>query len=467
MKKFLAVMLTVVLLAGIFVFPVNAMSILYPPYQQETLIGKLGESLVEKLETLEDDEKIEVYVATYIDPFDPDATLKQAQEITGLNEDNIETVEQSNVLRGEYIRLMIEYFTSHNEQVIEKLNLDEDEVVSIDPANPCFNLKITKEKIYEIAEYDEIMAIYLPYNPDDISLILPTEPEDSTEPGDGKLSDILKKVAAMSGDDSEIPVIIFAKDAEKTAKDLAEVCEYRLKKIEIEADMIYLSLAVGDLEKAAGLDGIYIVTYDYDGSIGYEELGLNVGHGAYLTKFFEKCGNVTVDALAEYDEVYYHTDENDETDWAIVMVDYDSGIAEEVIVSGVVGGRTIFSPTPKYPFYIGYAVFDVKKDAFFDVAMTPYIFEKYDGLYEAFNALDLGDLSPAVIPGDANSDGTTSVADATRVQRFCAKLISKAEIEQTAADVTGDGVVTVLDATRIQRYCAKLCALDGGEYTEE
>ena len=83
------------------------------------------------------------------------------------------------------------------------------------------------------------------------------------------------------------------------------------------------------------------------------------------------------------------------------------------------------------------------------------------------------------LAGDVNGDGSATVLDATRIQRYCAKLCNidnsdydpgtyaLSEEAISRCDVTGDGVVSVLDATRIQRYCAKLCMLDGSGCTEE
>ena len=77
----------------------------------------------------------------------------------------------------------------------------------------------------------------------------------------------------------------------------------------------------------------------------------------------------------------------------------------------------------------------------------------------------------SVMLGDVTGDGAVTVLDATRIQRYCAKLCAlddgtAAYTEATGTvlatgDVTGDGAVSVLDATRIQRYVAKLCNLDG------
>lgn len=57
------------------------------------------------------------------------------------------------------------------------------------------------------------------------------------------------------------------------------------------------------------------------------------------------------------------------------------------------------------------------------------------------------------IRGDADSDGTVSILDATVIQRKLA-LLSVASFNEKAADVDGDGL-NILDATRIQRKLAE------------
>ena len=73
--------------------------------------------------------------------------------------------------------------------------------------------------------------------------------------------------------------------------------------------------------------------------------------------------------------------------------------------------------------------------------------------------------------GDVDGDGVISVMDATRIQKFIAKLVNidgtkydgtqPTEEQKKTADTDGDGVISVLDATRIQKYLAKLCNMDG------
>ena len=73
------------------------------------------------------------------------------------------------------------------------------------------------------------------------------------------------------------------------------------------------------------------------------------------------------------------------------------------------------------------------------------------------------DYTPASsgIRGDSDRDGSVTILDATRIQRYVAELIDSDGLDMTAADADSDGDVTILDATRIQRVLADLCDMDG------
>lgn len=58
--------------------------------------------------------------------------------------------------------------------------------------------------------------------------------------------------------------------------------------------------------------------------------------------------------------------------------------------------------------------------------------------------------------GDADMDGTVTILDATRIQRWLADLAKDNEISKVNADVDYDGSITIIDATRIQRFIAGL-----------
>ena len=57
--------------------------------------------------------------------------------------------------------------------------------------------------------------------------------------------------------------------------------------------------------------------------------------------------------------------------------------------------------------------------------------------------------------GDADSDGSVTILDATRIQRYIAEL-TVSSFSKKASDADQDGEVTILDATAIQRHLAGL-----------
>ena len=171
--------------------------------------------------------------------------------------------------------------------------------------------------------------------------------------------------------------------------------------------------------------------------------------------------------LGVFEEVYDHTDEAGETDWTIIHIVEDNAIGEDVYLFFVLGGREIYIPYFCHPFIIPYLLYDAKQDrfvSFYDDSAT--IFDDYDGLYEGWQTLDLSDISPDILKGDANGDRNVDITDATHIQRGVAGLVSRNNIAACSADADYDGKVTVLDATRIQRTLAKLCNIDGSPYTE-
>ena len=96
-----------------------------------------------------------------------------------------------------------------------------------------------------------------------------------------------------------------------------------------------------------------------------------------------------------------------------------------------------------------------------DYLVPTDVFDRFDGLYEVWQTLDLSEMSPEVILGDANGDHSMDIVDATYIQRYLVSMVSKYDIVETAADVDGDGDVTVIDTTRIQRALVGVCNLDG------
>ncbi len=182
--------------------------------------------------------------------------------------------------------------------------------------------------------------------------------------------------------------------------------------------------------------------------------------------FLEKSGILD---LGLYQELYYHPYARDDKpygyDWALVAANF-GGATRTEIYTQVVGGRLLEAPGYKlYPFTFNIGLYDTAQDRFFD--LTEIDFNNYPGLYEAWQKLDIGELTDQEQLGDADGDMRVTILDATKIQRGIADLDSRNSIVATGADADGDGNMTVLDATRIQRFIADLCALDGTEKTPE
>ena len=128
---------------------------------------------------------------------------------------------------------------------------------------------------------------------------------------------------------------------------------------------------------------------------------------------------------------------------------------------------------------------DFDEDGYYTYYKIPgFTIQGYNGsaaqeyaLYFGFEFVSLGDPPPEVDLGDIDGDGTVSVLDATRIQKYRAMLCNldganydgaqPTASQLLAADTDKDGVVSVLDATRIQKYRARICNLDGSTpYTE-
>lgn len=163
-----------------------------------------------------------------------------------------------------------------------------------------------------------------------------------------------------------------------------------------------------------------------------------------------------------YEELYYHYDENNEVDWALVNEcsfnnppwNYHTIYKDRILMYG---GYT--------PFSFRYGIYDVKEDKFYDILREDFDFSKYDELEETFDSFE-----PGYPIGDADFDKELSILDATFIQFALAQLsdfYSDDEIyTYTSAwqngelkymsDFDRDGERTILDATGIQLKLARL-----------
>lgn len=176
----------------------------------------------------------------------------------------------------------------------------------------------------------------------------------------------------------------------------------------------------------------------------------NNSNRLFFDKFYDQyIYLLPPEEIEQYDELYYHTNDNGETDWALVYIYYDS-IVETVIVSGVLGGKTIYLPGPEYPFTIRYGLYDVTEGKFYDL-WNNSLFDKYDGLFEVWQSIDTSEIEPEKYLGDANGDNSVDIIDATYIQRFDCNIISRNNIAHYQADYDKNGVVDIIDTTIIQR----------------
>ncbi|MBQ8860980.1 MAG: dockerin type I repeat-containing protein [Ruminococcus sp.] len=165
-----------------------------------------------------------------------------------------------------------------------------------------------------------------------------------------------------------------------------------------------------------------------------------------------------------YEQYHHYIDENDpdsEIDWVLVYagdMSYEQGKVKQVV-----GRRIFFADESSSPFVFKYAVYDVEKNEFYPI--SDELFEKYDGLYDAFHREEAGVAGIKI--GDADFDKKLTVIDATVIQRAIAKISDFNEKDDLSeyqdcggglnyvSDFDRDGERTVLDATRIQRYLAQ------------
>jgi len=183
----------------------------------------------------------------------------------------------------------------------------------------------------------------------------------------------------------------------------------------------------------------------------------------YEKRFIEIYSDVIFTESHNYDELYYHYDENGEVDWAFI---YQCSYNAPPWNYHTLFKDRLFMYGSNTPFSFGYGIYDVKKDKFYDIISNSFDFSQYEDLDEVFESLNLG--YPI---GDADFSGTLTIKDATRIQRYVAKLdnlndeiyayhgaISPEELgyPKYLSDFNRDGERSILDATAIQRKLAKL-----------
>ena len=187
----------------------------------------------------------------------------------------------------------------------------------------------------------------------------------------------------------------------------------------------------------------------------------------FLQKFIDIELYGYVDELIEYDEPYYHYDDNGKVDWAIVYAITPS--PPEFCTYYIVVEDILIRDYPNN-WGVGYGIYSVEDDRFFpidSVLDNP----KYKDIPEALRTIEAGEII-----GDMNYDRKLTVKDATFIQSAIANIVEfpledkvcylvdydpsfdKIMTEELTyiSDYNRDGKRDIKDATAIQRRVAGL-----------
>lgn len=156
----------------------------------------------------------------------------------------------------------------------------------------------------------------------------------------------------------------------------------------------------------------------------------------------------------DYRELYYHTDKNGKTDWALIYAFIPA--AEPIELVTIVGNRVLRPGTKYMPFSARYGIYDVMEDKFIDAGSAAA--ENYVGFLKVFDKIDDGSLI-----GDLDRDGKLTIIDATIIQRCETGIRDYPDDDVFSltfewgkaryySDFDRDGKRSILDVTRLQRY---------------
>lgn len=183
----------------------------------------------------------------------------------------------------------------------------------------------------------------------------------------------------------------------------------------------------------------------------------------FLQKFIDTWIYGEEDLLYEYDEPYYHYDDNGKVDWAIVYAITPSPpifstyyiVVEDILIRDYLNN-----------WGVGYGIYSVEDDMFFSIDSV-LDNPKYKDIPEALRTIEAGEII-----GDMDYDRKLTVKDATFIQSAIANIVefpledrvdyetgnSDAITEELTyiSDYNRDGKRDIKDATAIQKRVAGL-----------
>ncbi len=192
---------------------------------------------------------------------------------------------------------------------------------------------------------------------------------------------------------------------------------------------------------------------------GLHEVFGDVYYSLIQDEFVQTYLSGNEDSVKEFKELYYHKTETAPLcDWALVYC--ETNAVQPGISANIFGDRVLYRTSAYVPFTYGYGVYNYRTKSFVDL-VEAWDDDKYEGLHEAFEARNAGTLL-----GDANKDNQLTIGDATKIQRYLARMIDDNAVGAQSAengkteteyicDFNKDGTVNISDVTAIQKKLAK------------
>ena len=192
---------------------------------------------------------------------------------------------------------------------------------------------------------------------------------------------------------------------------------------------------------------------------GLHEVFGDVYYSVIKEEFVNTYMSGNEDSVKEFKELYYHKKNGYTTcDWALVYC--ETNVEQPGISANIFGDRVLYRTSAYVPFTYGYGVYNYRTKSFVDL-VEAWDDDKYEGLHEAFEARNAGTLL-----GDANKDNKLTINDATKIQRYLARVIDDNAVSTQSAengkteteyicDFNKDGTVNISDVTAIQKKLAK------------
>ena len=180
-------------------------------------------------------------------------------------------------------------------------------------------------------------------------------------------------------------------------------------------------------------------------------------------EFLENFRLPKTDAI-EYEELYYHYSEDNVLQYVLVK-ELNDERPENFYTYGTIGKTIVFGDVWEASVWdTSFGIYDVQEEKFYDIKD---VYNKYADLDKVFINLGFG-----VPVGDISADGKLTILDVTMSQQCLAKLRQFPECDTIdnseglqwcfgrrivhRSDFDENGERDIADATKIQRYLAKI-----------